>query len=437
VTGSTAVVWDDGLTRYDFGFGHPFDPVRLRLTMELAAELGVTTAPGVTMVTPSPATDAEIETVHDPAYVAMVRHVGHALVPAIPFGLGTEDDPVFEGMHEAASLVVGATLAAARTVWSGEATHAVSIGGGHHHAMRASASGFCVYNDLAVAIKWLLAAGAERVAYVDLDVHHGDGVQSAFYDDPRVLTISLHEHPATLFPGTGTPGETGKGAGEGYSVNVALPAGTEDAGWLRALDAVAVPLLRAFKPTVLVSQHGCDSHRLDPLAHLSLTVDGQRQAQVMMHELAHGLCDGRWVSTGGGGYALVQVVPRTWTHLLGIAAGAPIDPEMATPGRWRELARSMTGETAPLTMTDGAVSHFVSFSAGADPGQPVDRAILRTRNAVFPAHGLPVLLNFLTARPGVVRRCQSTSSKAVCLCDVLLFDPFIESLRGRPVRACP
>ena len=155
------------------------------------------------MVSPSPATDAELETVHDPEYVAVVRHVGRALVPAVWFGLGTDDDPVFEGMHEAAALVVGATLAAARSVWSGAPAHAVSIAGGHHHAMRANASGFCVYNDLAVAIKWLLAAGAERVAYVDLDVHHGDGVQAAFYDDPRVLTISLHENPATLFPGTG------------------------------------------------------------------------------------------------------------------------------------------------------------------------------------------------------------------------------------------
>jgi acetoin utilization protein AcuC len=393
VSGSAAVVWDDALLRYDFGDGHPFDPVRVRLTMELARSLGVLAAPGVTMISPSPATDLELETVHDPEYVAVVRHVGRALVPAVWFGLGTDDDPVFEGMHEAAALVVGATLAAARSVWSGAATHAVSIGGGHHHAMRANASGFCVYNDLAVAIKDLLAAGAERVAYVDLDVHHGDGVQAAFYDDPRVLTISLHESPATLFPGTGRPDETGTGAGEGYAVNVALPAGTEDAGWLRAVDGVVLPLLRAFRPTVLVSQHGCDSHRLDPLAHLSLSVDGQRQAQLIMHELAHELCDGRWVATGGGGYALVEVVPRTWTHLLGIAAGMPLDPEMATPARWRELARSLTGESAPETMTDGASPRYVSFSSGIDPGDPTDRAIMRTRTAVFPAHGLPVMLN--------------------------------------------
>ena len=331
------MVWDEALTRYDFGPGHPFDPVRIRLTMELAGELGVLAAPSVSLVSPSPATDGSIASVHDDDYIEAVRRAGRTLAPDLSYGLGTADDPVFEGMHEAAALVVGATMGAAQSVWSGDALHAVNIAGGHHHAMRRAASGFCIYNDLAAAITWLLANGAERVAYVDLDVHHGDGVQAAFYDDPRVLTISLHEHPATLFPGTGLPGEIGTGAGEGYAVNVALPAGTGDAGWLRALDAVALPLLRAFKPTVLVSQHGCDSHRLDPLANLELTIDAQRSAQVILHDLAHELCDGRWVATGGGGYALVQVVPRIWTHLLAIAAGAPVDPEMATPERWREL----------------------------------------------------------------------------------------------------
>ena len=388
MSGPATVAWDEALTQYDFGPGHPLAPVRVALTIELARQLGVLSAPSVTMVSPPPATDAELATVHDDDYIAAVRQAGRSLVPDFRFGLGTEDDPVFEGMHEASALVAGATLAAAQAVWSGSALHGASVAGGLHHAMRRAASGFCVYNDLAVAIKWLLAAGAERVVYVDTDVHHGDGVQAAFYDDPRVLTISLHEHPATLFPGTGLPGETGVGAGTGYAVNVALPAGTGDAGWLRAFDAVVPPLLRAFKPTVLVSQHGCDSHRLDPLAHLELTVDAQRLAQVMLHNLAHELCDGRWLATGGGGYALVQVVPRTWTHLLAIVAGTPVDPAMETPVKWRELARSLTGETAPVTMTDGASARYVPFSSGIDPGDPVDRAIMRTRTAVFAAHGL-------------------------------------------------
>jgi acetoin utilization protein AcuC len=388
MSGLAAVAWDEALAQYDFGPGHPLAPVRVALTIELARQLGVLSGPSVTVVPPPPATDAELETAHDDDYVAAVRRAGRSLVPDLRFGLGTDDNPVFEGMHEASALVAGATLAAARAVWSGPAVHAVSIAGGLHHAMRRTASGFCVYNDLVVAIKWLLAAGAERVAYVDTDVHHGDGVQAAFYDDPRVLTISLHEHPATLFPGTGLPDDSGTGAGAGYAVNVALPAGTGDAGWLRAFDAVVPPLLRAFKPAILVSQHGCDSHRLDPLAHLELTVDAQRLAQIMLHDLAHELCDGRWLLTGGGGYALVQVVPRTWTHLLAIAAGTPVDPLVETPVRWRELARSLTGETAPVTMTDGAPPRYVPFSSGLDPDDPVDRSIMRTRTAVFASHGL-------------------------------------------------
>jgi acetoin utilization protein AcuC len=223
---------------------------------------------------------------------------------------------------------------------------------------------------------------------VDTDVHHGDGVQAAFYDDPRVLTISLHEHPATLFPGTGLPGDIGAGAGQGYAVNVALPAGTGDRGWLRAFDAVVPPLLRAFRPTVLVTQHGCDSHALDPLAHLELTVDAQRAAAVMLHDLAHELCQGRWLATGGGGYAVVQVVPRTWTHLLAIAAGAPVGPETAIPAKWRDTARGLTGETAPSTMSDGPLTRYTAFSSGYDPDDPVDRTVMRTRSAVFAHHGL-------------------------------------------------
>ncbi len=388
MTGPLAVAWDETLTQYDFGPGHPLAPVRVTLTMALAAGLGVLSVPSVTMFAPGPATDEQLATVHDHDYIEAVRRAGRSLLPDEEFGLGTSDNPVFEGMHEASALVAGATLAAAEAVLSGSAVHAGNIAGGLHHAMHRAASGFCVYNDPAIAIKWLLAAGAERVAYVDVDVHHGDGVQAAFYDDPRVLTISLHEHPATLFPGTGLPSETGEGAGEGYAVNVALPAGTGDAGWLRAFDAVVPPLLRAFKPTLLVSQHGCDSHRLDPLAHLELSVDAQRFAQTALHDLAHELCDGRWLFTGGGGYALVQVVPRTWTHLLAIAAGVPVDPAAQTPAQWRELAASLAGETAPLTMTDGAPARYVPFSSGMDPADPVDRTIMRTRGAVFASHGL-------------------------------------------------
>jgi acetoin utilization protein AcuC len=384
------VAWDERLTAYDFGPGHPLAPVRIELTIALARAFGLFAEAGVTVEAAAAATDAELELVHDPRYIAAVRRAGGGQPdPSIlSFGLGTEDDPVFPGMHEASALVAGATLAAARAVWSGGAEHGASIAGGLHHAMRGNASGFCVYNDPAIAITWLLDAGAERVAYVDVDVHHGDGVQAAFYEDPRVLTISLHESPATLFPGTGRPSETGGPGAPGSAANVALPAGTGDAGWLRAFHAVVPPLLRAFRPTVLVSQHGCDTHWLDPLANLQLSIDAQRAAHAAIHELAHQVAGGRWLLTGGGGYELLQVVPRTWTHLLAEAAGHPVDPAAPIPAAWREYAAGRTGRQAPELMTDGTEPRYVSFENGYDPAEPVDQAIIATRTAVFPEHGL-------------------------------------------------
>ena len=386
--GSLTLAWDDRLTGYDFGPSHPLAPVRVELTMALARELGVLSLPSVTLEVPDPASQDELELVHDPAYIDAVRQAGQDLRPNLRYGLGTMDDPVFPAMHEASVLVAGATLDAARAVWRGQTPHAVNIAGGLHHAMRRSASGFCIYNDPAIAISWMLAQGAQRIAYVDVDVHHGDGVQAAFYHDPRVLTISLHEHPATLFPGTGLASEIGSGDGRGYAVNVALPAGTGDAGWLRAFDAVVPPLLREFRPEVLVSQHGCDSHRLDPLAHLYLSVDAQRRTAVMIHDLAHETAGGRWLLTGGGGYELVQVVPRTWTHLLAVAAGQPVDPGRVIPEAWRALAAARTGEDAPSVMTDGQPADFIPVASGLDPGDPIDSSIMNTCRATFAWHGL-------------------------------------------------
>jgi acetoin utilization protein AcuC len=382
------LAWDERLARYDFGPDHPLAPVRVELTVALARALGVLGRPGVTVRPADPATDAELELVHDPRYIEVVRAAPGGDPRARQAGLGPGDNPVFAGMHEASALVAGSTLAAARAMWSGAAQHGAAIAGGLHHAMRDRASGFCVYNDPAIAIAWLLAQGAERIAYVDIDVHHGDGVQAAFYDDPRVLTISLHETPALLFPGTGWPAETGGPAAAGSAVNVALPGGTGDAGWLRAFHAVVPPLLRAFGPQLVVSQHGCDTHRLDPLAHLELSVDGQRAAHAAIHALAHEVAGGRWLLTGGGGYELVQVVPRTWTHLLAEAAGEPLDPAAATPLPWREQVTRRTGRRAPESMTEGEPAAYVPFADGYDPDDPVDRAILATQSAAFPEHGL-------------------------------------------------
>jgi acetoin utilization protein AcuC len=388
------MAWDERLTGYDFGPGHPLAPVRVELTVELARAFGLLDHAGVTVERPVPATDAELELVHDARYIEAVREAGgggataRAAASLLRFGLGTPDDPVFPGMHDASALVAGATLAAARAVWPSTAQHGVNIAGGLHHAMRGNASGFCVYNDPAIAIAWLLDAGAERIAYVDIDVHHGDGVQAAFYGDPRVLTISLHESPATLFPGTGRPSETGGPGARGSAVNVALPAGTADAGWLRAFYAVVPRLVRAFRPTVLVSQHGCDTHWMDPLANLHLTIDAQRTAHAAIHELAHEAAGGRWLLTGGGGYELLLVVPRTWTHLIGEAQGRPVDPGARIPDSWRDYATRRIGRPAPEVMTEGADLRYASFESGYDPADPVDQAIMATRAAVFPEHGL-------------------------------------------------
>jgi acetoin utilization protein AcuC len=390
--GPTNVVFDDSLTDYDFGPTHPMNPVRVDLTIRLARALGVVDDGGLVAVPAPDATDEDLLVVHDPGLIEAVRrNSGPTGWPDPARGLGTDDNPIFPHMHQAARHVVGASLEAARRVWDGEAIHAANIAGGLHHAMPDHASGFCVYNDVAVAIRWLLDHGAKKVAYVDVDVHHGDGVQQIFYDDPRVLTISLHETGQMLFPGTGFPGETGGPDAVGSSVNVALPPGTGDAGWLRAFHALVPPLVRAFDPDILVTQQGCDSHRDDPLAHLMLTVDGHRASYQALHDLAHDVCGGRWVAMGGGGYAVVDVVPRSWTHLLAAVGGAPLDPASDTPAEWRRHVEETLGRPAPLRMTDGREPAYRDWAEGYDPATWLDRAIHETRSAVFPEHGLDPL----------------------------------------------
>ena len=381
--GPTTVVFDPSLTEYDFGPQHPMAPLRVDLTMRLSAALGS----GPVRVAAPIADEALIATVHEPALIEAVQRMRLGSADEL-HGLGTDDNPTFDGMHHAAAHVVGATVEACRQVWTGTSIHSANVTGGLHHAMPDRASGFCIYNDVAIGIQWLLDQGAQRVAYVDVDVHHGDGVERIFWNDPRVLTISLHETGQMLFPGTGFPADLGGPDAEGSAVNVALPPGTADAGWLRAFHAVVPDLLRAFDPDILVTQHGCDSHMEDPLAHLMLTVDGQRAAYLALHDLAHEVAGGRWVALGGGGYAIVDVVPRAWSHLLAIVAGAPLDPALETPGDWREHVRMTLGRTPPMRLTDGRTPAYRDWREGYDPSVWLDRAIHETRLAAFPLHGL-------------------------------------------------
>ncbi|MFE5191831.1 acetoin utilization protein AcuC [Streptomyces sp. NPDC056628] len=386
MSGRAQLMWDEAVTGYDFGRDHPMDPVRLGLTRKLVKAFELDQH--VDVVAAQPAGESTLRLVHREDYIAAVKAASADPRAADQsYGLGTLDDPAFAGMHEVSALIAGQSVGAAEAVWRGSALHAVNFTGGLHHAMPAGASGFCIYNDAALAIARLLELGAERVAYVDVDVHHGDGVQAAFWEDPRVLTISLHEHPRTLFPQTGWPQETG--AAEGSAVNVALPAGTGDAGWLRAFHAVVPELLADFSPQVLVTQHGADTHFEDPLAHLAVSLDAQRAVQVACHDLAHEHAGGKWLALGGGGYAVVEVVPRSWTHLVAIAAGRPIEPTTLVPESWRQEVYARTRQLGPARMTDGRWPvAWADWESGYDPADRLDQAVLATRKAVFPLRGL-------------------------------------------------
>lgn len=365
--------------RYDFGRGHPMSPGRVRHTMSLAEALGV--LDGFDLIDADPMDEALLAEVHEADYIAAVKDgQPHPLR-----GIGTEDNPIVPDMHEIAASVGAASVTAAKAVWEGRTNRAINIAGGLHHALPGATSGFCIYNDPALAIRWLLDNGAERVAYLDVDAHHGDGVEKIFDNDPRVLTISLHQSPINIFPGTGFATETGGPDARGSAINVALPAGTTDAEWLRSFEAVVPEALEAFAPSILVSQHGCDSHVWDPLTELKLTVDGQRESAAMIADLADAYAGGRWVATGGGGYAVIRVVPRAWTHLLGVIAGHPVDPATPLPPEWR----AQFGDDAPEAMTDlhGPVE-WTSIRDGWDPASRVDQAVLATRRATFPELGL-------------------------------------------------
>jgi acetoin utilization protein AcuC len=349
---SCALVWADELAGYRFRPGHPLDPLRLELTVELIRAMELVGGPDCPLVSPGPVTDDDLLTVHGPDYVEAVRAVSED--PSHPvdrrFGLGTDDVPIVPGMHEMARAVVGSTLTAARLVATGETTRALSLAGGLHHAHAAAASGFCVYNDLAVAIRYLQREHGLRVMYIDYDAHHGDGVQDIFYADPDVLTVSIHESGLYLFPSTGFVDELGEADGYGTSANIPLEAQTENASFLAAFDGVVPELADAFVPDIIVLQTGCDAHAFDPLTHLRGTTRLFEALVQRVVTIAERVCEGRIVATGGGGYAVREVVPRAWTltwaALCGKEAPDPI------PGPWLERARSDPAARIPDTLRD-------------------------------------------------------------------------------------
>jgi acetoin utilization protein AcuC len=355
----SALIWNDGALAYDFGPHHPLKPIRVELTVSLIRACGFTDAPGVQTLSRDPFGMDDVLRLHREDYVEAVRRLSADPDPSgdLRFGLGLADNPVFAGMHDASLEVCGASVAAARAVWEGRVAHAFNPAGGLHHAMPDRAAGFCIYDDPAAAIEWLLRHGARRIAYVDVDTHHGDGVQEFFYADPRVLTISLHESGRYLFPGTGFTDEVGAGDARGTSLNVPLPPATHGEVYLEAFDAVVPPALDAFRPEILVTQLGCDTHVTDPLAHLALTTDDYAAIGERLRDLAQRSAGGRWVALGGGGYQITSVVPRAWAIYFAILAGQQVPFE--TPWDWRhtaeEAARRYGGTAPPLEFLEGEV----------------------------------------------------------------------------------
>jgi acetoin utilization protein AcuC len=354
---------------YDHGPQHPLRPDRVLLTWDLIHAYGLDERSTVATLGCAPADDPTLELIHTPTFIDATRRAGHGEAGDwARFGYGPGDNPIFDRMHEAGAIVAGASVAAARAVWAEGCDHAFNAAGGLHHAMPDRASGFCVYNDPAIAIAWLLANGCERVAYVDVDVHHGDGVQFAFWNDARVLTISLHQFGSWFFPGTGSASEQGGPDAPGSAINVPLPAFTSDEAWLEAFRAVVPAAVSAFAPDVLVTQLGCDTHHSDPLAQLLLTTGAYRATAADLHQLAHVAAGGHWVATGGGGYQWARVVPRAWTSYFAEMCDAEVPDEL--PESWIEEAeRRLRGEV-PATLSEPAL--------GRGEGDAAARAVVRS-----------------------------------------------------------
>ncbi len=304
----TAFIYSDDFAKYDYGPGHPLKPFRLKLTYELIKSYGLFSSPDVSVVEAKPAVEEDLLLYHTGDYIDILKAANGGLeIPGEEgFGLGYGDNPVFEGVFEWSRLVTGASLQAAALVESGETSIAFNISGGLHHALASQASGFCYINDPVIAISSLIRKG-RKVAYIDIDAHHGDGVQAAFYHTDKVLTISLHESGRYLFPGSGFVNEIGEGEGKGYSVNIPMPPSSDDELFVYAFNEVVPSVIERFKPDIIVGQLGVDSFRSDPLTHLNYTTNGFCEVVRKMKELSP-----RFVALGGGGYEITNVA-RAWT----------------------------------------------------------------------------------------------------------------------------
>ncbi len=342
MSGRTAIVMGEQLLAYDLGPTHPLRPERLKVALALMNSYGIGSS--VDLLQPRTASPEELLLFHSEDYLSKVQEYSRRGYGFLDLG----DTPAFKGCFEATSWVVGASLRAVEAIMADQVDHAFNLSGGLHHAYPDRASGFCIFNDPAICISFLKKNyGVKRTAYIDVDAHHGDGVMYGFYSDPSVLNVDLHEDGRCLFPGTGFHNEIGDGEAEGLKINVPLPPQTNDELYLEAFARTVPPSVRRYKPEVILFQSGADSHRDDPLTHLSITVRTYSEVATTLHRLAHEVCRGRILVFGGGGYRLANVA-RCWTSVL--SAFTQTRLPTIIPADWREYYRSISGEEAPTVL---------------------------------------------------------------------------------------
>jgi len=319
----TAFIYTHEFSKFDYGPAHPFKIFRLKLTYKLIKAYGLLSLPNTQYIESKMAEEEDLLLFHDREYIEILKaaNVGIEIPSAYYYGLGPGDNPIFEGLFDWSKLVTGASLKAASMVDNGEVDIAFNIAGGLHHAIASRASGFCYINDIVIAILSLLKRG-RRVAYIDIDAHHGDGVQKAFYTTDKVLTISIHETGRMLFPGTGFEKEIGKGEGKGYSVNIPMPPSSDDELFLYAFNEIVPSLLEKFRPDIVVTQLGVDSFYSDPLTHLNYTNNGYCKVIKKIKEIAS-----KWIALGGGGYDIANVA-KAWTLAWAIMNEVEISDEI-------------------------------------------------------------------------------------------------------------
>jgi acetoin utilization protein AcuC len=359
---SPIFIYNENELGYRFHDDHPFNQKRLELTVSLLREAGALSADNI--AAPRLATQEELLRVHTSDYVEAVRALSAVNPPeqwikeASRYGLDTEDTPFFEGMHDITSMLVGGSIKAADLVMEGKAPHALHLGGGLHHALSNKGAGFCVYNDASAAIAHIVEKYRAKVLYIDTDVHHGDGVQWGYYSDPRVCTLSIHETGKYLFPGTGYVHERGDDSAFGTNVNMPMEPYTEDASWMACFSEVLDAAIRRFQPDIIVSQHGCDAHAFDPLAHIHCSMLIYKEMPALIHRYAHEYCQGRWIALGGGGYDIWRVVPRAWSLLWLEMIDHPIirqlnqDSSLKLPQAWLDAQQSASPVELPVQWLD-------------------------------------------------------------------------------------